>query len=100
MTKPEAITRDLEENQPFLDDFFNRGREFLGVPIPVICGAMTWVSDHKLVGLVSGIQSLAEIMDELLVTAEATLKRANDKMLRVLRSRPKVRAEEKHEATW
>lgn len=35
------------------DRFFKRGREFLGVTYPIICGAMTWVSDPKLVATVS-----------------------------------------------
>jgi len=35
------------------DNFFERGREFLGVEYPFICGAMTWVSDPKLVATVS-----------------------------------------------
>jgi len=35
------------------DTFFKRGREFLGVQYPIICGAMTWVSDPKLVATVS-----------------------------------------------
>ena len=34
------------------DRFFARGREFLGVQYPFICGAMTWVSDPKLVAAV------------------------------------------------
>lgn len=32
--------------------FFAPGRNFLGVDLPIICGAMTWVSDPKLVGTV------------------------------------------------
>lgn len=34
------------------DRFFQRGREFLGVKFPFICGAMTWVSTPKLVAAV------------------------------------------------
>lgn len=34
------------------DRFFHRGREFLGVQYPIICGAMTWVSDPTLVAAV------------------------------------------------
>ena len=34
------------------DRFFARGREFLGARYPFICGAMTWVSDAKLVAAV------------------------------------------------
>lgn len=32
-----------------LDRFFEKGRQFLGCEIPIMCGAMTWVSDPKLV---------------------------------------------------
>ena len=32
-----------------LDRFFATGRDFLGCPSPIICGAMTWVSDPILV---------------------------------------------------
>lgn len=35
------------------DKFFARGKEFLGVEYPILCGAMTWVSDPKLVATVS-----------------------------------------------
>ncbi len=35
-----------------LDRFEKRGKEFLGVEHPIICGAMTWVSDPKLVASV------------------------------------------------
>ncbi|MFH1995134.1 MAG: nitronate monooxygenase family protein [Nitrospinota bacterium] len=34
------------------DRFFKRGSDFLGVKYPIICGAMTWVSDPKLVSTV------------------------------------------------
>jgi enoyl-[acyl-carrier protein] reductase II len=39
-------------NTKLSDRFFKRGREFLGVKYPFICGAMTWVSDPKLVATV------------------------------------------------
>lgn len=32
-----------------LDRFFKKGQQFLGCRIPIMCGAMTWVSDPKLV---------------------------------------------------
>jgi enoyl-[acyl-carrier protein] reductase II len=32
--------------------FFQRGSEFLGVRYPIMCGAMTWVSDPKLVAAI------------------------------------------------
>jgi enoyl-[acyl-carrier protein] reductase II len=35
------------------EKFFTKGRDFLGVDYPLICGAMTWVSDPKLVATVS-----------------------------------------------
>ena len=36
-----------------LNSFFEKGREFLGVEYPMICGGMTWISDYKLVKAVS-----------------------------------------------
>jgi enoyl-[acyl-carrier protein] reductase II len=35
------------------DKLFKRGSDFLGVKYPIICGAMTWVSEPKLVSAVS-----------------------------------------------
>jgi len=35
------------------EDLFRRGKEFLNVEYPIICGAMTWVSDPNLVASVS-----------------------------------------------
>jgi enoyl-[acyl-carrier protein] reductase II len=35
-----------------IDTFFERGREFLGCEYPIMCGAMTWVSDPKLVAAI------------------------------------------------
>jgi len=34
------------------DQYFKRGRDFLNVKYPIICGAMTWVSEPKLVAAV------------------------------------------------
>ncbi len=36
-----------------LDQLWRRGQEFLGVRYPIICGAMTWISDSNLVAAVS-----------------------------------------------
>ncbi len=36
-----------------LDGLWNTGREFLGVRYPIMCGAMTWISDSTLVKAVS-----------------------------------------------
>lgn len=44
------------------DRFFESGAEFLGVQYPILCGAMTWVSEPKLVAAVcnaGGFGSLA-----------------------------------------
>ncbi len=46
---------------PLLDSYFARGSAFLGVKYPVICGAMTWVSDHKLVGAVSNLGGFGQL---------------------------------------
>ncbi|MBW2514325.1 MAG: nitronate monooxygenase [Deltaproteobacteria bacterium] len=33
-----------------IDTFLRRGQEFLGCRYPIMCGAMTWISDYRLVG--------------------------------------------------
>lgn len=38
---------------PLTQRFFKRGAEFLGVDMPIMAGAMTWVSDPQLVAAVS-----------------------------------------------
>ncbi len=82
MVEVEKIMKDLDDKRPFLNDFFERGRAFLGVPIPVICGAMTWVSDHKLVGAISNVGGFGQLaggnapvevlQEEILKTREVT----------------------------
>ncbi|MBQ6474048.1 MAG: hypothetical protein IJJ33_18810 [Victivallales bacterium] len=42
MTRPGKLTRGL----------FAAGSRFLGCPIPIVCGAMTWVSEPHLVATV------------------------------------------------
>ena len=45
-----------------LNELWSRGREFLNVKYPIICGAMTWISDSTLVSAVSnngGLGALA-----------------------------------------
>jgi enoyl-[acyl-carrier protein] reductase II len=37
-----------------IDQFFKQGQAFLGCRYPITCGAMTWISDYKLVGDVGG----------------------------------------------
>jgi enoyl-[acyl-carrier protein] reductase II len=54
-----------------LDRFFEKGRQFLGCKTPVMCGAMTWVSDPRLVshmgrcggfGLLAGGNAPVEVL--------------------------------------
>lgn len=56
-----------------LDRFFETGRQFLGCDYPIMCGAMTWVSDPKLVtavgkaggfGLLAGGNAPLEVLKE------------------------------------
>jgi enoyl-[acyl-carrier protein] reductase II len=35
-----------------IDTFLRRGQEFLGCRYPIMCGAMTWISDYRLVGTI------------------------------------------------
>jgi NAD(P)H-dependent flavin oxidoreductase YrpB (nitropropane dioxygenase family) len=74
-----------------IDKFFETGRRFLGCKYPIMCGAMTWVSDPKLVstignaggfGLLAGgntpvdkIQPLNEIISEVVNDAESEFQR-------------------------
>ena len=36
-----------------LDSLWKRGKDFLGVELPILCGAMTWISESRLVSSVS-----------------------------------------------
>jgi enoyl-[acyl-carrier protein] reductase II len=65
-----------------LDRLFERGSSFLGVRYPIICGAMTWISDYRLVsavasagafGLLAGGNAPVEVLREQIEkTREAT----------------------------
>ncbi len=44
---------DPVQSTPRLDRVFARGREFLGSELPLMCGAMTWISEPHLVSLMS-----------------------------------------------
>ena len=46
------MKKTLKNTQLISDRFFARGRDFLGCETPIMCGAMTWVSDPKLVAAV------------------------------------------------
>ncbi len=43
------------ESTARLDRIWGRGQEFLGATLPVMCGAMTWISDPGLVSLMSNL---------------------------------------------
>jgi enoyl-[acyl-carrier protein] reductase II len=38
-----------------LEKIWSRGKEFLGSELPIMCGAMTWISDPQLVSLMSSL---------------------------------------------
>ncbi len=40
---------------PALDQIWNRGQDFLGSELPIMCGAMTWISDPALVSRMSNL---------------------------------------------
>jgi len=43
------------KSTPRLDKIWSRGKDFLGSELPVMCGAMTWISDAKLVSDMSNL---------------------------------------------
>ncbi len=43
----------MVEERKLLEKLWKKGKEFLGVEYPIISGAMTWISDHRLVSSVS-----------------------------------------------
>lgn len=65
-----------------IDRFLEKGRQFLGCRYPIICGAMTWVSDPKLVstignaggfGLLAGGNMPKELLrEQILETRQLT----------------------------
>jgi enoyl-[acyl-carrier protein] reductase II len=65
-----------------IDKFFESGRKFLGCKYPIMCGAMTWVSDPKLVstmgnaggfGLLAGGNTPVDILEKQIIeTGELT----------------------------
>lgn len=46
---------DPVRSTPRLDRLWSRGKDFLGTELPIMCGAMTWVSDPQLVSLMSNL---------------------------------------------
>ena len=65
-----------------IDHFIKRGQKFLGCRYPIMCGAMTWVSDPSLVaavgnagafGLLAGGNASVEVLkDQIKETLEMT----------------------------
>jgi enoyl-[acyl-carrier protein] reductase II len=49
------------QSTPAMDKLWHRGQEFLGVDLPIICGAMTWISDPELVATVSNYGGFASL---------------------------------------
>jgi enoyl-[acyl-carrier protein] reductase II len=80
-TPTNKSSRELGEHS-LLDPFLERGRGILECRYPIIAGAMTWISDHKLVaaigeaggfGQLAGGNAPAEVVrDEILATRAAT----------------------------
>ena len=61
-----------------IDRFFKIGREFLGCKYPIMCGAMTWISDPNLVcavgeaggfGLLAGGNAPADVLRKQIIEA-------------------------------
>ena len=65
-----------------LNKFIKAGQDFLGCKFPIMCGAMTWVSDYKLIGalgnaggfgLLAGGNAPVEVLEkEIIATREYT----------------------------
>ena len=62
-----------------IDKFFEKGKAFLGCKYPIMCGAMTWVSDPKLVstignaggfGLLAGGNTPVDIFEEQIIETQ------------------------------
>jgi len=47
--------RDPVRSTDRLDRIWRRGKEFLGTELPIMCGAMTWISDPDLVSRMSNL---------------------------------------------
>jgi len=56
VTNPEPLTLT-----PRLARIFARGRAFLGAEIPIMCGAMTWISEADLVSLMSNLGAFGSL---------------------------------------
>ncbi len=82
MSPPANKSSSEPHRDSLIDPFLERGREILECRYPIIAGAMTWISDHKLVaaigeaggfGQLAGGNAPAEVVrDEILATRDAT----------------------------
>lgn len=52
---------DPVRSTPALAPLWARGQEFLGCELPIMCGAMTWISDPQLVSTVSNMGGFASL---------------------------------------
>ena len=65
-----------------LDKLIKAGQDFLGCKFPIMCGAMTWISDYKLIGalgnaggfgLLAGGNAPVDVLEkEIIATREYT----------------------------
>ena len=75
---------DPVKASPRLTQLWSRGREYFGCEVPIMCGAMTWISDPKLVATVcnmGGFASLAggNMPPEVLAEAIDETRRLSDR---------------------
>ncbi len=54
-------TYDPVKTTPVLAPLWARGQKFLGCELPIMCGAMTWISDPKLVSTVCNMGGFASL---------------------------------------
>lgn len=54
-------TYEPVKSTPRLDPIWALGKKFLGSELPIMCGAMTWISDPKLVSTVSNMGGFASL---------------------------------------
>ena len=67
-----------------LDRVWGRGKEFLGAELPIMCGAMTWISDPNLVSLMSnlgafGVLAAGNMPPEMFADSVDETKKLTDK---------------------
>ena len=67
-----------------LEQLWLKGKDFLGVEYPIMAGAMTWISDHKLVSAVSnaggfGCLAAGNLPPDILVEEIDKTRRLTDK---------------------